>query len=109
MVEFVPLMLGDEKVRIGRGRAGGCMVTSEVELELEDEDMTEAFLLRSARLCWTRGCSSWGAGSGEGAETWISGIRGQKVRIEKNEGNEGVGRGGGEMGRSAEAKPSGLW
>ena len=56
---------GDEKVRIGRGRAGGCMVTSEVELELEDEDMTEAFLLRSASV----GCASWVCTSAEGEVT----------------------------------------
>ena len=44
---------GEEKVRIGRGRVGVCIVRSEVELELEEEEMTEAFLLRSARLgCW---------------------------------------------------------
>ena len=49
---------GEENVRIGRGRTGVCTVKSEVELELEDDEMTEAFLLRSARLgCWV-GCSS---------------------------------------------------
>lgn len=67
---------GDENVRIGRGRTGVWMVRSEVELELEDEEMTEAFLLRSARLgCCSRLCgSSWLLASGEGAETRISGI-----------------------------------
>ena len=40
---------GEEKVRIGRGRTDVCTVKSEVELELEDDEMTEAFLLRSER------------------------------------------------------------
>ena len=55
---------GEEKVRIGRGRTGVCTVKSEVELELEDDEMTEAFLLRSARV----GEPSWPI-SGVGAET----------------------------------------
>ena len=60
---------GEENVRIGRGRTGVCTVRSEVELELDDDEITEAFRLRSARLGWTRGGSSWGVGSGEGAVT----------------------------------------
>ena len=44
------LVRGDENVRNGRGRAGVCTVKSEVELELDDEEMTEAFLLRSASV-----------------------------------------------------------
>lgn len=41
---------GEEKVRMGRGRAGVCTVKSEAELELDEEDMTDAFLLRSASV-----------------------------------------------------------
>jgi hypothetical protein len=37
---------GEEKVRTGRGRMG---TRSVVELDEEEEDITEAFLLRSAR------------------------------------------------------------
>lgn len=55
---------GDENVRRGRGRAGVCRVRSEVELELEDEDITEAFLLRSASVGVV-----WLDESGEGDET----------------------------------------
>jgi hypothetical protein len=38
--------LGDEKVRIGRGRG----VFKSKESELEDVEITEAFLLRSANV-----------------------------------------------------------
>ena len=50
--------LGEENVRTGRGL--GVLMTKElVELELLDEDMTEAFRLKSAKV----GCrSGWGDG-----------------------------------------------
>lgn len=60
---------GDEKVRIGRGRTGVCTVKSDVELESDEEDMTDAFLLRSARL----GSPPWLLLlSGVGEVTWTS-------------------------------------
>lgn len=62
--------LGDENVRIGRGGWGDWTVRSEVELELEDEEMTEAFLLKSAK---ERACC--GFVSGDGDETWTLSIR----------------------------------
>ena len=44
-------MRGDEKVRKGRGLGPtGVCVRSDVELEDEEEERTEAFLLKSARL-----------------------------------------------------------
>lgn len=43
-------MRGEEKVLAGRGRTGVCTVKSEIELEEDEEEMTEAFLLKSARL-----------------------------------------------------------
>lgn len=52
---------GEEKVLVGRGRTGVCTVKSETELEEEEEEMTEAFLLRSARVG-----TCWGLASGEG-------------------------------------------
>lgn len=56
---------GEEKVRIGRGR-GVFKTREDVELELEDDEMTEAFLLRSARVgTCPRECS------GEGVVTSI--------------------------------------
>lgn len=54
LCERTVLRCGDVKFRIGRGRVGVWIVRSEVELELEDEEMTEAFLLRSASV----GCPS---------------------------------------------------
>lgn len=41
---------GAEKLRSGRGRTGVGRGRSTVELELDEEDMTEAFLLSSARV-----------------------------------------------------------
>lgn len=52
---------GEEKVRIGRG-LGGELRTTEVELELEEDDITEALRLRSAR----EGAAD---GSGDGCDT----------------------------------------
>ena len=48
--ERIDFRCGDVNVRIGRGRTGVWMVRSDVELELELEDMTEAFLLKSASV-----------------------------------------------------------
>lgn len=68
---------GDEKVRRGRGREGVWRVRSEVELELEELDMTEAFLLRSAKV----GVAT--DESGEGDETWILSMREGRKKGEK--------------------------
>jgi len=67
---------GDENVRRGRGRTGVWRVRSEVELEELLEDMTEAFLLRSARVgvVWSEDVS------GDGDETWILSMRGWEKR-----------------------------
>jgi hypothetical protein len=50
---------GEENVRIGRGRTGTMSV---VELDEEDEDMTEALRLRSAREGLWTGSSVEGGG-----------------------------------------------
>lgn len=80
---------GDENVLRGRGRAGVCSVRSDVELELDEEEMTEAFLLRSARV--GVGCAEH---SGDGEETWILSMRGggreeKEKRGEKDDGRCG--------------------
>lgn len=56
---------GDEKVRSGLGR-GVFSKRSLAELELEDEDITEAFLLRSAKDTEGAGPAVAGDGEGEG-------------------------------------------
>lgn len=63
---------GEENVRAGRGRTGVTTVKSVVELELDEEDITEAFRLRSASV---GGCASDGKTSVDGAETWIFSMR----------------------------------
>lgn len=59
-------------MRAGRCLTGVCTVRSVVELELDEEDMTEAFRLRSASV---GGCASCGKTSGDGAETCILSMR----------------------------------
>lgn len=71
LLERTVLRCGEVKVRIGRGRTGVWTVRSEVELEDEDEDMTEAFLLRSASVGGASGLCT----SGDGEETWILSMR----------------------------------
>lgn len=48
--EWGLLDLGEEKVRTGRGLGGVFRPREEAELEPESEEMTEAFLDRSARV-----------------------------------------------------------
>ena len=56
---------GEEKVRIGRGR-GVLSKRSLAEPELEDEEITEAFLLRSKREGDGAGEAVAGDGEGDG-------------------------------------------
>jgi hypothetical protein len=67
---------GEEKVLIGRGGGvRGCR--DEAEEEEEDEEMTDALRLRSARV----GGGNWAcrAGSGDGEDTWRVSMRGGGV------------------------------
>jgi hypothetical protein len=63
--ERTVLRCGEVKVRMGRGRTGVRTARSDVELELELEEITEAFLLKSASV----GCPSWACTSADGEET----------------------------------------
>ena len=67
--------LGDEKVRSGRGR-GVLTMMDPVELDEEEEDITDAFLLRSARVGGLADCSCSCSRSaeGEGEETSMCSI-----------------------------------
>ena len=72
---------GAEKLRRGLGREGVWRARSgEEELE-EDEDMTDAFLLSSARV-GVAGCVV----SGDGVVTWSLSIRGSRRAGEQSEG-----------------------
>lgn len=81
LLERTLLVRGEENVRSGRGlgRTGVC-VRSEIELEDEDEERTEAFLLRSARL--GDGCRD---ASGEGVETCILSMRKKESKENREE------------------------
>ena len=65
LLDRTVLRCGEVNVRIGRGLTGVRAVKSVVELELEDDEITEAFLLRSASV----GCASWVCTSAEGEVT----------------------------------------
>ena len=82
------MVRGAEKLRRGRGREGVWRVRSGTELLEEDEEMTEAFLLSSARV-GVAGCVV----SGDGVVTWSLSIRGRRRAGQRN-GRDSKGGGG---------------
>ena len=77
---------GEEKVRMGRGRTG--RTRSGEELEEEEEDMTEAFRLRSASEgIWV---GSSGEGVGDSREIMSAGASRHNRRIEGTKNTNGI-------------------
>ena len=70
------LVRGAEKFLRGLGRTGVWRGRSRVELEEDEEEMAEAFLLSSARV----GVAGWDV-SGDGEETWSLSIRGGRASL----------------------------